>query len=74
MTALSLYPNVNPIHLGKSTHCTNYNSLLTSGNRMIRVTAVIEAGLETLEENQEVQFEMVDGRDGRECAGDIKIS
>ena len=39
MTALGLYPNVNPIHLGKSTHCTNYNSLLTSGNRMIRVNA-----------------------------------
>ena len=40
----------------------------------VHVTAVREAGLETLEENQEVDFEMVDGRDGRECAGDIKIS
>ena len=40
----------------------------------VHVTSVREAGLETLEENQEVDFEMVDGRDGRECAGDIKIS
>ena len=40
----------------------------------VHVTAVREAGLETLEENQELEFEMVDGRDGRECAGDIKIS
>ena len=40
----------------------------------VHVTAVREAGLETLEENLEVEFEMVDGRDGRECAGDIKIS
>ncbi len=40
----------------------------------VHVTAVREAGLETLEENQSVEFEMVDGRDGRQCAGDIKIS
>ena len=40
----------------------------------VHVTAVREAGLETLEENQSVEFEMVDGRDGRECAGDIKVS
>ncbi len=39
----------------------------------VHVTAVREAGLETLEENQEVDFEMVDGRDGRKCAGEIKL-
>ena len=33
----------------------------------VHVTAVREAGLETLDENQEVEFEMVDGRDGRQC-------
>ena len=38
----------------------------------VHVTAVREAGLEKLDENQEVEFEMVDGRDGRQCAGDIK--
>ena len=27
-----------------------------------------------VDENQEVEFEMVDGRDGRQCAGDIKIA
>ena len=40
----------------------------------VHVTAVREAGLETLDENQVVEFEMVDGRDGRQCAGDIKVS
>ena len=40
----------------------------------VHVTAVREAGLETLDENQEVEFEMVDGRDGRQCAGDLKLS
>ena len=39
----------------------------------VHVTAVREAGLETLEENQAVEFEMVDGRDGRQCAGELKI-
>ena len=36
----------------------------------VHVTAVREAGLETLDENQQVEFEMVDGRDGRQCAGE----
>ncbi len=40
----------------------------------VHVTAVREAGLETLDENQTVEFEMVDGRDGRQCAGDIKVA
>ena len=40
----------------------------------VHVTAVREAGLETLDENQEVEFEMVDGRDGRQCAGELKVA
>ena len=28
----------------------------------------------TLDENQAVEFEMVDGRDGRQCAGELKIA
>ncbi len=40
----------------------------------VHVTAVREAGLETLDENQKVEFEMVDGRDGRQCAGDLKVA
>ncbi len=40
----------------------------------VHVTAVRDAGLETLEENQAVEFEMVDGRDGRQCAGEIKLT
>ena len=40
----------------------------------VTVTSVREAGLEKLDENQEVEFEMVDGRDGRQCAGDIKVA
>ena len=40
----------------------------------VHVTAVREAGLEKFDENQEVEFEMVDGRDGRQCAGEIKVA
>ena len=40
----------------------------------VHVTAVREAGLETLDENQEVEFQMVDGRDGRQCAGELKVA
>ena len=40
----------------------------------VHVTAVREAGLETLDENQEVEFEMVDGRYGRQCAGELKVA
>ena len=40
----------------------------------VHVTAVREAGLETLDENQKVEFEMVDGRDGRQCAGELKVA
>ena len=40
----------------------------------VHVTAVREAGLEKLDENQEVEFEMVDGRHGRQCAGEIKVA
>ncbi len=40
----------------------------------VHVTAVREACLETLDENQEVEFEMVDGRDGRQCAGELKVA
>ena len=40
----------------------------------VHVTAVREAGLETLDENQEVEFEMVDGRDGRQCAVELKVA
>jgi len=40
----------------------------------VHVTAVREAGLETLDENQAVEFEMVDGRDGRQCAGGLRLA
>ena len=40
----------------------------------VHVTAVREAGLETLDENQEVEFDMVAGRDGRQCAGELKVA
>jgi CspA family cold shock protein len=39
----------------------------------VHVTAVQAAGLETLAENQQVEFELIDGRDGRKAAGDLKV-
>ena len=39
----------------------------------VHITAVQAAGLTTLEENQSVEFELIDGRDGRKAAGDLKV-
>ncbi len=38
----------------------------------VHISAVERAGLTGLADNQKVQFEMIDGRDGRKSAGDIK--
>lgn len=40
----------------------------------VHVTAVQEAGLNGLEDNQKIEFELVDGRDGRKSAGELKLS
>ena len=40
----------------------------------VHVTAVQEAGLTGLEDNQKIEFELVDGRDGRKSAGELKLS
>ncbi|MEL6647470.1 MAG: cold-shock protein [Pseudomonadota bacterium] len=38
----------------------------------VHISAVERAGLTGLADNQKVEFEMVDGRDGRQMAGDLK--
>jgi len=37
------------------------------------VSAVQDAGLTTLSDNQPIEFEFVEGRDGRQLAGDLKV-
>ncbi|MGR3723751.1 cold-shock protein [Abyssibius alkaniclasticus] len=39
----------------------------------VHVTAVQQAGLTTLKENQPIEYELTDGRDGRKSAGDLKV-
>jgi CspA family cold shock protein len=39
----------------------------------VHITAVREAGLETLNDDQKVEFEMEAGRDGRSSAGSLRI-
>ena len=39
----------------------------------MHVTAVQEAGLAGLEDNQAIEYELVDGRDGRKSAGELKL-
>ncbi len=39
----------------------------------VHITAVRDAGLETLADNQPVEFELVPGRDGRTSAGQIRV-
>lgn len=40
----------------------------------VHITAVQEAGLTGLEDNQKIEFELIDGRDGRKSAGALKVS
>ncbi len=40
----------------------------------VHITAVQEAGLTTLNENQPIEFELVEGPKGRSNAGDLKVS
>jgi CspA family cold shock protein len=39
----------------------------------VHISAVERAGLTGLADNQKVSFEMIEGRDGRKSAGDIKL-
>jgi cold shock protein len=38
----------------------------------VHITAVRDAGLETLADNQPVEFELIPGRDGRTSAGALR--
>ena len=39
----------------------------------VHITAVQAAGLQTLKDDQPIEYELIDGRDGRKSAGDLKI-
>ena len=39
----------------------------------VHISAVEQAGLRGLEDNQKIEFEMVEGRDGRQSAGELKL-
>jgi cold shock protein len=39
----------------------------------VHITAVHAAGLQTLQDNQPIEYELVDGRDGRMSAGELKV-
>ncbi len=39
----------------------------------VHITAVQAAGLTTLNDNQPVEYQLQQGRDGREIAGDLRV-
>ncbi len=39
----------------------------------VHITAVQAAGLQSLQENQSIEYDLVDGRDGRKSAGNLKV-
>ncbi|MEM9709754.1 MAG: cold-shock protein [Pseudomonadota bacterium] len=39
----------------------------------VHISAVEQAGLTGLADNQKVSYEMLEGRDGRQLAGDLKL-
>ncbi len=40
----------------------------------VHISAVERAGLTGLADNQKVEFELIEGRDGRQSAGDLKVT
>lgn len=40
----------------------------------VHISAVERSGLTGLADNQKVEYELIEGRDGREMAGDIKLA
>ena len=40
----------------------------------VHVTAVQEAGLTGLSDDQPIEYELIEGRDGRKSAGNLKVS
>ena len=39
----------------------------------VHISAVERAGLTGLADNQKISYEMIEGRDGRQSAGDLKV-
>ena len=39
----------------------------------VHITAVQAAGLQSLKDNQPIEYELIDGRDGRKSAGALKV-
>ncbi len=39
----------------------------------VHISAVERAGMQGLKDNQKVEFDMIEGRDGRQSAGDLKL-
>ena len=39
----------------------------------VHITALQEAGLQSLQDDQPIEYEMIEGRDGRESAGNLKV-
>lgn len=39
----------------------------------VHISAVERSGLQGLNDNQKVEYELVEGRDGREMAGELKL-
>ncbi|MBT8456700.1 MAG: cold-shock protein [Rhodobacteraceae bacterium] len=39
----------------------------------VHISAVERAGLTGLADNQKISFEMIEGRDGRQSAGELKV-
>lgn len=39
----------------------------------VHITALQEAGIQALQDNQPIEYEMVEGRDERQSAGELKV-
>jgi len=39
----------------------------------VHITAVQDAGLRGLEDNQAIEYELIEGKDGRKSAGNLKL-
>lgn len=40
----------------------------------VHISALQEAGIEALQDDQPIEYDLIDGRDGRQMAGNLKVS
>ena len=70
-------PRPTPNGTGKGFNTTRGSGFVApsdGGNFFVHIPAVAQSGLTGLADNQAVEFDLIEGRDGRQMAGNLRKS